>query len=173
MTINASCGVTADDLVRREVYYCASTLVSTLSKDCPNGDDLLTAAVELSTPIDDWESAAEEAGWSNKDDAIPNLPNEEHYWMHKDHWHEAGNPVTYLTAQEACEEQDIEPYQREVFEHWIVSDWLADKLADHGEKVDKDFAGMTIWARTCTGQGIAQDYVIQQIVEELNTEATT
>ncbi|WP_158614468.1 MULTISPECIES: hypothetical protein [Mesorhizobium] len=27
-----------------------------------------------------------------------------------------------------CENNDIEPYDREVFEHWIVSDWLAEKL---------------------------------------------
>lgn len=54
-----------------------------------------------------------------------------------------------------------------MFEHWIVSDWLADKLAAQGEKVDKDFAGLTIWARTTTGQAVYCDGVIERIAAEV------
>ena len=73
-----------------------------------------------------------------------------------------------MSAQEACDMSGIEPFEREVFEHWIVSDWLADKLEERGEKVDRDFAGMTVWARTTTGQAISMDYVIEQITADLN-----
>ena len=54
----------------------------------------------------------------------------------------------------------------EVFEHWAVSTWLAEKLEAKGEKVDRDFAGLNVWARTTTGQAIALDSVIEAIVSE-------
>jgi hypothetical protein len=68
-----------------------------------------------------------------------------------------------------CEQNEIEPHDREVYEHWIVSDWLARRLEEEGEKVDTDFAGLTVWARTCTGQSIALDDVIQRIAVKANS----
>lgn len=157
--------ITADDLVRREVHYCVSSLVSTLaqhwgaldlSRDPSGLAEMIEQAGELAMPIDDWEEAAREAGFERSD---------------------AGHLIRYPTDREAetaddwreaCDIAEVEPYQREVFEHWIVSDWLADKLEAKGEKVDRDFAGLTVWARTTTGQGIASDSVIEAIVEEIN-----
>lgn len=145
--------ITVEDMVRREVHYCVSYLVSTLAKhdgqslDLPANDDLAQMteqAFELALPIDDWEEAAREAGAKQVDQFM---------------WEDADGHAE-VDAQEMCEWLGIDPYQREVYEHWIVSDWLADQLAAHGEKVDKDFAGMTVWARTTTGQGIASDSVI-------------
>lgn len=147
--------ITVEQLVNCEVGHCVSYLVSTLAKhdgqslDLAHDDALASMteqAFELACPIDDWEEAAFQAGYQERDGE----------------WH-----GQYRSAQDACEANDIEPYQREVYEHWIVSDWLADKLAEHGEKVDKDFAGLTVWARTCTGQGIASDSVIIAIHAEL------
>jgi len=60
----------------------------------------------------------------------------------------------------------IEPV--EALEHWIVSDWLADKLESYGELVTKDFLGLTIWGRTCSGQAILLDWVISQICNDLD-----
>lgn len=157
--------VTADDLVRREVHYCVSALVSTLANRPDDGPrlrsaagndlaDLCWQAIELAMPIDDWEEAAFQKGWTGKPGAF----------------RRNGLEGVYVAEswQELCELEEIEPYQREVFEHWIVSDWLAEKLAAKGEKVDTDFAGLTVWARTTTGQGIASDSVIQDIVADLN-----
>lgn len=149
--------ITVENLVSREVHYCVSYLVSTLAQGfgaitTPQGarsddlGDMIEQAFELACPIDDWEEAAFQAGYKERDGE----------------WH-----GQYQSAQDACEANDVEPYQREVYEHWIVSDWLADKLAEHGEKVDKDFAGLTVWARTCTGQGIANDSVLITIHAEL------
>ena len=56
----------------------------------------------------------------------------------------------------------------EAYEHWLVTDWLADKLAAKGEMVTKDFMGLTIWGRTCTGQAIYLDNVIEEIYNDLN-----
>ena len=55
----------------------------------------------------------------------------------------------------------------EALEHYIVSDWLADKLIAQGEMVTKDFLNLTIWGRTCSGQAIICDSVIQYIYEGL------
>ncbi len=145
---------TVEDLVRTEVHYCVSSLVSTLANGTPFGqgdlNDLVEQARELSYPIEDWEEAAGQAGIEQGDGGR---------WSYQEDW--------YDTAQEGCEANDIEPYQWEVYEHWIVSDWLADQLAAKGEKVDKDFAGLTVWARTTTGQAIAMDSVIQAITADL------
>ena len=65
-----------------------------------------------------------------------------------------------------ADDDENEPYEREVFEHWIVSKWLADQLAANGEKIDDDFAGMVVWARTTTGQDIALDRVICDIYDQ-------
>lgn len=152
---------TPDDIVRMEVYYCVSALVSTLAQGY--GDSGLPAdlgqvceqAFELACPIDDWQEAAEQAGWSAGVDTTDS-----------DFTHPDSTQV-YNNWQTLCECEGIEPYQWEVFEHWIVSDWLADKLEARGEKVDRDFAGLTVWTRTTTGQAIAMDSVIEAIAADL------
>lgn len=159
---------TADDLVRVEVHYCVSSLVATLASawdvDHVNSDmdALHEQAQELCYAIEDWEEAAREAGWTENDQEISRPDGD------------SGDPEAREFAdswQDACDAAGVEPYQREIYEHWIVSEWLADKLAENGEKVDKDFAGLTVWARTTTGQAIAMDSVIQKIVSNLNGEA--
>jgi hypothetical protein len=57
-----------------------------------------------------------------------------------------------------------------VFEHWAVSEWLAGKLEEQGERVDRDFAGLCVWARTTSGQSISMDGVIERIAAEMHRE---
>lgn len=64
------------------------------------------------------------------------------------------------------EDYEVTEYQ-EIFEHWIVSDWLANKLAERGEAICKDFYSLTVWGRTCTGQSIIFDSVIEDIYDTL------
>ncbi len=130
--------ITATDLVNREVHYCVSTLISEMAGHMSG--PIQDQAFYLVCPVDDWEEAAREGGWTPEDEDTP---------------------------EDFCLGEGLEPYAREVYEHWIVSDWLADLLAEKGEKVDKDFAGLTVWARTTTGQGIASDSVIEAIHAEL------
>jgi hypothetical protein len=167
--------ITPDDIVRREVFYCVSSLVSTLAGGYGSIEnterlrsrgraaqaalsELTEQAFELASPLLDYEAAAEDEGWEFISDEFGAR-------ICRD---KTDGTTWEGTAEDICRDFEIEPHEREVFEHWIVSDWLADKLAEHGEKVDKDFAGMTIWARTTTGQGIASDYVIERIAEQLN-----
>jgi hypothetical protein len=70
-----------------------------------------------------------------------------------------------LTDQAAELAAPIPDY--ESFEFWAVSPRLADDLERYGEKVDRDFAGLCVWARTTTGQAISMDSVIQRIWADL------
>ena len=173
--------LTPEKLVEREVFYCASSLVHTLSQAYGHSvpdqmESLSEQAFELSCPLDDWEGAAIDAGWSKTTSTgewcrpYRKEEDEPHAW---DAITPAGTRMIFEdTVEHACWRDDIEPHQREIFEHWIVSDWLADRLAERGEKVDKDFAGLPVWARTTTGQGIAQDWVISQLCTALNKPVT-
>lgn len=64
-----------------------------------------------------------------------------------------------------CNEFNLDPDFDEVYEHWIVTSWLARKLAACGE-ITGEFAGLTIWGRCTTGQAICLDGVIQSIAIE-------
>ncbi len=165
--------ITADDLVRREVHYCASHVVATVASgahainsrsECSAPlSEAAEQAFDLSSPIPDAEEAALQNGWTYHKSPLSGTPS----FQHAEH----GTHVGYDGWQDLCDDFGLDPYDyaRDVFEHWIVSNWLADKLAEHGEKVDKDFMGLTVWARTTTGQGIASDHVIEKITAELNT----
>jgi hypothetical protein len=159
-------------LVDREVCYTVSNLIHTLAQahfSVSTGGDrdmasLMDQAYELARPIEDWESAAEEAGWKWDEAAEEFRLNDdpegsgfENLWHgDRDDW------------QQLCSDMDIEPHQTEVYEHWLVTDWMGEKLRAEGERVDDDFAGMTVWARTTTGQAISMDYVIRQITKKLH-----
>ena len=55
-----------------------------------------------------------------------------------------------------------EDYPDEALEHWLVSNWLAERLREEGEMVI-DFMDLTIWGRTTSGQAICIDSVIEDI----------
>lgn len=154
---------TTEQIIQAEVHYCVSSLVSTLASHSytEHGTllELMEQACELCAPIADYEEAARQAGWNGR-------TTEGTFWNSFDN-ETLDDCETY---QDVCEELDIEPYEREVFEHWIVSDWLADKLEAKGEKVDRDFGGMIVWARTTTGQAISMDSVIEAIRADLIRE---
>ena len=168
---------TIEQMISSEVLCCMSSLVSTLARgafDCSTFnetakelDAMCEQAFDLAAPTDDWEEAAREAGWSLGGYAAGGEDGTESWegWYRIDETADDGM-ARYDTAQEACDRDGVDPYQREVFEHWAVTDWFADKLEAAGEKVDKDFAGLCIWARTTTGQAIYADGVIERIYAE-------
>ena len=61
------------------------------------------------------------------------------------------------------ESDEDEPYERQVFEAWSISNWLGDELEKRGERVTRDLANHNVWSRCTTGQAIALDHVIEQI----------
>ncbi len=163
---------TPDEIVRTEILCCMSGLVATLASGITSPRTSLEAlceqAFELAAPIDDWREAASQHGLTLEMRAdglhVLNLPEPD------EHGHLSDMHVTaYENSEQAaiayCDHHGLDPYQREVFEHWAVTDWMADKLIEQGEKVDKDFAGLCVWARTTTGQAIAADGVIARVCE--------
>ena len=53
-----------------------------------------------------------------------------------------------------------------IYEHWIVSPWLAIKLKERAEAVETDFYGLTVWGRSCTGHAIFLDSIIREIYQD-------
>ena len=120
--------------------------------------ELAEQAFELACPIPDYEEAALQEGWTG--------PHKDKYGatFFKNATESEQNQTWCAKDWESlCGDFEIEPYDRDVFEHWAVSSWLAEKLIEQGEKVDTDFAGLNVWARTTTGQGISCDGVIERI----------
>jgi hypothetical protein len=165
--------ITIEQMVQREVLCCMSNLISTLAQGyldiTINGEtretardlhDLAEQAVELMAPVLDYEEAALQVGWVKDHSGSINPDNR---WSRA-----AENGRIYAaTAEQACELSGIDPYEWEVYEHWAVSQWLAEKLVAHGERVDTDFACLNIWARTTTGQVINVDGVVRKIYAEM------
>lgn len=61
---------------------------------------------------------------------------------------------------------EIDGEERDVLSHWLVSDWLAEKLEAKGERVERDFGGLAVWGRITHGQSIKADEVICQIAAD-------
>lgn len=152
-------------LIRHDVFANVSSLVATLAqgydaigmdKDAMGLSALTEQAWELASPVLDYEEAARQEGWEPFFDAF-GVPC----------WSQEGDGNTFAAAhdgQTLCEEFGIEAYEWEVYEHWIVSPMLAEKLVAIGERVDQDFAGLCVWARTVTGQAISLDGTMQKVV---------
>lgn len=70
--------------------------------------------------------------------------------------------------EDFCNEFDVDfyDYPREVYEYWLVSDWMGRYLKDRGYLV-VDWMGLTVWGRQTTGQAILLDGVIRDICGEL------
>lgn len=174
-TIEQAC----ERIVRQEVLCCVSGLVHTLASSLANGcgslansktngpdlAGLCEKAYELSCSVSDWEEAATQAGWTG--------PHTDKYGAtYFENATESSQNMTWCAKdwESLCADFDIEPYEWEVFEHWAVTQWLADALIEQDERVDTDFEGLCVWARTTTGQGIAMDSVIRRIVEKLQAD---
>ena len=159
---------TIDQMIASEVLCCMSPLVARIAhlEDHIDPFDIqpfVAQAIELSAPVTDWEETAIQNGWR--------LWKGEYYkpgvWL--PNASKATGSMGGGTAQQVCEYANLDPISAEVYEHWAVTDWFADKLEAAGEKVDRDFAGLCVWARTTTGQQIAADGVIQRIYAQTHT----
>ncbi|MBK1871588.1 hypothetical protein [Taklimakanibacter albus] len=165
-----------DTFWRNNAGHCVSGLISTLASGGHEIDvvrstsanmlaELCAKANALTMPLEDFEEAARQEGFEEGEDSSG-----ETCWTMGGYKPDGGTTL-YDNAQEACEAADIEPYQWEVFEHWIVDQWLAEKLAAKGQRVDTDFEGLCIWGRTCTGQAVSMDSVIKEIFDDLHTDS--
>jgi hypothetical protein len=66
-------------------------------------------------------------------------------------------------SDEDRETHEFIPQTKEIYEWWLVSNWLCEKLAEEGESV---IPHENIWGRTTTGQAILLDGVITRIQQK-------
>jgi len=64
-----------------------------------------------------------------------------------------------------CQEQNIDVEPVEIMNHWSVSNFLCEKLAEQGETIDEDFCGLNVWAST--DYSLYDSPVIRRIAEYL------
>ena len=78
----------------------------------------------------------------------------------------SGATIANIEA-EVIELENLEQQSQDIFEWWLVSSFLGDKLIEIGEPVIKREYGGYIWGRTTTGQAILLDYAISQICQDM------
>jgi hypothetical protein len=148
-------------LVNREVIYCVSSLVHELAQKAEEFPDYYDDLLDAFQGNPDYEEAATENGWQ-----LEEGHEDEIVYRNSETGDVSDDAKTW---EELCNEKGIDAYEYapEIYEHWIVSDWLAARLEEHGERVLRDFFGMTIWGRSCSGQAIYLDYIISEIAAEM------
>ena len=164
------------ELVHRHVICNVSNLIGHFARNCDSLDgsdydweDDLRPLLESV----DYEEAARYAGWVPADEL-----NYDQQLSAKDDGIEDYNfylPGEYPALQsysdaedweDLCRIEGIEPDPDEIYEHWVVDDFLYEKLEQQGESVGELF-NLRIWGRGCTGQVIKLDSVIQQIAADM------
>jgi hypothetical protein len=141
-----------NSIIKNEIIYCVSSLVYELSQKT-EGD--------LYDEFPDLFQGSPSFGEYTCPDCY-------HTW---DDEPEEENCPECKAKIDSEESDQFEPTEySEVFEHWIVSEWLANRLEEKGETIEKDFYGLTIWGRCTTGQSICLDYVIKQIWQDLQND---
>lgn len=147
--------------VQREVYTCISDFAEHLFShdgdkyaDWDEWENLYIAhCPECGEVVKDWDEVNEE------DVEYIKLISDEIANGYMDHGVKCPHCDALLHEVPEAEPQDI-------FEYWIVSSWLGEKLREKGEPVLARGGGW-IWGRTCTGQAILLDHVISEICYDM------
>lgn len=158
-----------EELVNREVIYCVSQLVSHMQEIDPNFYDEyynLLGSEDYNDNVDYYirNMSREDATDILEREFCIDCSNSSIEELREALYQ---NLIDEDKIQEFANDHNIEPTYNEVFEYWLVSNWLADKLKGHGEIIEKDLYGLTIWGRQTTGQAIYIDGVICRIVKDL------
>jgi hypothetical protein len=172
--------ISIQDLVQREVIYCISCLVYTLTQENKLEEE---QALELWTaPIDyggakyeleleqdyvfkHYCSSMNEENSTEDNQYYFGVRNKDAVWKIDPIYNDEETAIYewFEIYRGGC----LGDYRQEIFEHWIVSSWLANKLEEQGETVVRDFYGLDIWCRATTGQAIYIDWVVQKIYNEV------
>ena len=82
----------------------------------------------------------------------------------------------FNTPEAACSDVwddygDIPEDYIEALQHWIVSDWLAEKIIEVGGMAAIDICGFAIWGRSECGQALDMDSTLKAVVKLLDKDA--
>jgi hypothetical protein len=137
---------TVERIVRQEILTCQSSLVDMLlERNLIDTDDIENI----------WLDCTE---WTQGRclDYIKDMSPDELEGLDTDD----DDDVRY-TAQNVADDNPNEP-----LEWWLVTPWLLDKLREAGEPViDNEYGEW--WGRTCSGQSITLDCVIEDIASKV------
>ena len=165
----------ATRLVSREIFHCASQMISGVAPHaCEMGiEDEINAVCCPDSEIEEYEyqEAAEAEGWIKFEDAteaqqkeaidnyLPDDTTTKAFIQLDDDGEYIDSDYRISSYEELCNDHDIDVESEpvEVYEFWIISDWLAYRLPS------QTILGFNIWGRTCTGQAICLDHNIQEI----------
>lgn len=165
------------NLVEREVIQCVSSLVHHFAtneaaldgSDYSQEDiiDLCTNRPDHSERIEEIENEISELE-DKQSDLEDELSDGEGDRKQEIIEAELATMKSNLSKLES-EKDDLESEQEdghEVYEHWAVTKWFANKLKAHGETVGELF-DMQIWGRCTSGQSISIDSVIFEIANDM------
>ena len=162
---------TIERIIEQEIFTNASTLISSLcrSEDPElmnvDRDDLTSVCIQpdYSTAPGGYEVEETDGGYywyqlaETDDDAI-------------------SSDSVFATPEAACSDAwddygDTPEGFTEALQHWIVSDWLAEKIIDVGGMAAIDICGFAIWGRSECGIGLDMDSTLKAVVELLSRDA--
>lgn len=110
---------------------------------------LHSKAKVLSAPFLDYEAAARAAGWQLERTEWDN-PYEPHITT-KVLWAKVEDEISRSYSDDRlellCQREGLNPHEIPIIGHYIVTAELADKLEARGERVERDFGGVIVWAR--------------------------
>lgn len=145
--------------VDREVIYCVSMLVHELANKAEEFPEYAEELYSAYRGLPDYEEALTDNGFEEFEDEYGATC-----------WRDTSDGTTWAgSAEDVCNDLNIDTrdYAPDIYEHWIVSKYLARKLEQHGHRVLNDFFGMVIWCRPTSGQAILLDGVISEICAEM------
>lgn len=180
--------------VQRNVIYCASTLIYELREVAEKLDDYDTYMTltggrpdyeeaaryfimqgadlgqleEIADEVSSWAEITEAAGVqpdADVDEWLEDNPDGLHA-IRSYTWGAVTDPEHF---EWVCSEYSLDPDYSEVYEHWIVDRYFGARLHERGEIVE-EYLGLLLWGRTCTGQAISMDYVIEEMVKDLDDD---
>lgn len=162
----ARCDEIAKRLVRDDVLLCLSTLVYdlTVGRGAPEADS--DEAIELWRAPPDYEEACLQEG------IILTEGEDGDYRATQDgDEFDTGESDLDDARRAACDyfRVDMSDYESEIFEHWAVSHYLADRIEERGGRIVRDWHGLNVWGRATTGQAIYMDGIMQDIAAEIDS----
>lgn len=156
-------------IIRDDILVNASTMIDSLSRSTyvdfeggpalPSVDDLAPVLIQP-----DYSEAPE--GYRVK----RQLPSVGDQWQMVNPDSDEDGEL-FDTEREAIEaawaDSGEEPGYRKAPQHYVVSDWLGDKLEEQGAMVVRDVLGFTIWGRAECGQCLTMDYDLNRVAAAL------
>lgn len=158
-----------DRIVQQEVLANASMLIHQLAQ--PDAGEALGVPIDDLLPCLDGPDYNEAPEGYRVVSATAYVNGEEQRgYSYRDNDNELPGEW-YTTEREAIEaaweDSGEEAPRVEALEHWIVSDWLANKLEAAGALIARDILGFNIWGRTETGQSLTMDADLTAVAKDL------